>query len=413
MKTIRRTVSEARIESETPGRLVISSGIFGKLAILAVVGLLVLLAIVNGLTWWFQKEGPLLAIGTSVTCLVPALILMLAVASSVQLTLDAQQRALTLTSHYLLGIGRWPRRREHTINFSQITRAECQPAVYTAGYRSLGNNVQVETDDGLCITLQFGPRQEQAVKTVGKIRDLLGSQAPPTVQSAEAAQVAAVAGTYSAMLREIRSWGFWMLGLGALHVFISGLFSASWGILLIVVGLASFYFRDAAMFVVYAVTLAWAGLSNLLSAAGGWQVFALFQFFLVYAVIQQFRRFRRAQIEQALRLQVEHQDQADPPDRGVRVFPWAGLVLGSFSLTALVLVLLGVFILMATAMHTPLPGWLSFIEGLSTDGAVLGFAVSLGALLSGCQRKGVAVAGCVLSAMTLLIELGLAIIGRL
>jgi hypothetical protein len=280
-------------------------------------------------------------------------------------------------------------------------------------YNRLSNNVELDTQRGLLVSLKFGGRQEQAVKVTGKIKELLGEQASLAIQSVEAAQMAAVSGTYNAMLREIRSWALWLIVMGVIQVVASGVLNASWGILLIIVGLASFYFRDAAMFVVYSVTIAWAGVSNLLSGSGMWQIFALVQAFFVYTILQQFRRFRRAQAEETQKLLAEHPEQIPLPDRSARIFPWAGLVLGSLSLTGLVLVFFGAFILTAMTRGAKLPTWIGRVEGLSIDGAVLGLAVSLAALLSGSQRKIVSIVGCVLSGMTLLIELGLILIGRL
>ncbi|MDI7274626.1 MAG: hypothetical protein QME94_01470, partial [Anaerolineae bacterium] len=80
--------------------------------------------------------------------------------------------------------------------------------------------------------------------------------ATPLAKARDQAAVTVVA--HALMVREIRSWGFWLLGLGALHLVLSGFLSAPWGILLGVVGLASFIFHDSAMFVVYGTTLVWA-----------------------------------------------------------------------------------------------------------------------------------------------------------
>ena len=75
---------------------------------------------------------------------------------------------------------------------------------------------------------------------------------------------------YEAMRKDVRSWGIWSLGLGGLHVVASGFLSAGWGILLVIVGGGSFLFQDAAMYVIYATTLAWAAISNLMGGAGSW-----------------------------------------------------------------------------------------------------------------------------------------------
>jgi hypothetical protein len=400
MKVIRWPISQARIESETSDRLIIGSRMSSRLGITILVGLLLALGVISALAWWSGSKDLTLTVGMGAVFVFPALVLATFVVVSNKMVLNAQQRTLSVTAEYLLRP-----RREQTRDFAQVIHAEHRKG-------PLSNDVELTTDDGLRITLQFGIRASEAVKASAQIGQLLGCQVP-LVDLTAAARLRAAPATYDTMLREIRSWAFWMLGLGALHMIVSRTFSTPWGILLIVVGLASFYFRDAAMFVVYAVTLAWAGLSNLLSATAGWQVFALFQLFLVYVVFQQFLRFRRAQIEQSLKLQAEHPDQAPLPDRCARIFPWAGLVLGSVSLTGLVLVFFGAFFLAAMTRNASLPRWVTFVEGLVVDGAVLGFAVGLGAWLSGCQRKIVAIVGCVLSALTLLIELGLVVIGKL
>ena len=152
-------------------------------------------------------------------------------------------------------------------------------------------------------------------------------------------KVERVAEMNALMLRETRSWGLSLLGLGAVHLVASGFLSAPWGILLLAVGLASFYFREAPMFIVYGVTLAWAAISNLLGGEIGWIIFALFQFFLAFQVFRKFFHFRQAQTEYAtLRVQ-EAPHSPLIPARAVRAFPWAGCVLGTLSLVGLVTII--------------------------------------------------------------------------
>ncbi len=407
MQTVRRTISQVRIVSATSDRLIVSSGTFAQMAITVIVGLVLLLGIVAGMISWSQGEGVIAAAVMGGIFILPALAMAMAWTWAIKLTLDAQQKTLTVTREYLAGFGPWPRRREQSAGFSGIARVEYRhvlPGAY--------HNVELETKDGLYVTLQFGLHQEQAIQVVGKIRELLGPEAASTVQSVEAAQTLATTGTYDAMQREIRSWGFWSLGLGALHIATSGWLSAPWGILLVIVGLASFYFHEAAMFVIYAVTLGWAGISNLIYGQGAWKAFALLQAVFVFQILQQYRRFRRAQTERSLKVQVENPDRP-LSERSTHIFPWAGAVLGSLSLTGLVLVLFSVFLLVAATESHAFSRTLGVIEGVAVDGAVLGLALGLAALFSGNRRKLVAITGCVLSGLTLLIELALGLIGSL
>jgi len=84
------------------------------------------------------------------------------------------------------------------------------------------------------------------------------------------------------MSRDVRSWGKWLIGLGVVHLIASGSLDASWGIMLILLGAMSILFTSPSMYVIYAVTMAWAGISNLIGAGLAWGVFAIFQFYLTF-----------------------------------------------------------------------------------------------------------------------------------
>jgi tetratricopeptide (TPR) repeat protein len=221
----------------------------------------------------------------------------------------------------------------------------------------------------------------------------------------------AVTGTYEVMLKNIRSWGWWSLGLGAVHLFIAGFLSAPWGILLLLVGLASFYFREAAMFVIYGVTLAWAAISNLLGGQTGWSIFALFQLVLAFQVFRQFFRYRGAEAEYAVSSPEAAQDTPLIPQRAARAFPWLGCLLGTLSLVGLVAIVVGVIIFVEFAETPEFPVAWGWLEGLVLNGGILALAVGLASLLSGYRYKAVAVLGMVAGTLVLLIELTLALIG--
>ena len=105
-----------------------------------------------------------------------------------------------------------------------------------------------------------GPVMTENQPALGSKSALTAS--PPVAPVAAPSALDLAASTHAVMVKEIRSWSYWLLGLGALHLVASGFLDAPWGILLLAVGLVSFVFQEAAMFVIYGVTLAWAATSN-------------------------------------------------------------------------------------------------------------------------------------------------------
>ncbi len=89
---------------------------------------------------------------------------------------------------------------------------------------------------------------------------------------------------HETMRREIRSWGRWLLFWGVIQlvggVVGGSLFSGTWAVVLISIGLASFVFRTPANFVLYATVLFWAGLTNAVAGGAGGLVIAVVQLVL-------------------------------------------------------------------------------------------------------------------------------------
>jgi hypothetical protein len=208
------------------------------------------------------------------------------------------------------------------------------------------------------------------------------------------------------MLKEIRSWGLWSLGLGALHIIASGFFSSPWGFLLLIVGLGSYFFQSASMFIIYAVTLTWAALSNLMGGNTGWIAFALLQIYFVFRISQQYRRFRAAEKEYAKLTNNTINDGSFAANRAARFFPWIGSLLGCSSLIGLVAVVFIIIVIVAgTGNASSVPNYFGFIEESVVNLGVLGFAIGLAALLSSYRPKALAIIGLVASVLTLAIEL--------
>jgi hypothetical protein len=212
---------------------------------------------------------------------------------------------------------------------------------------------------------------------------------------------------HDAMLKEIRSWGYWTLGLGALHMISSGFLDSAWGILLVIVGLASFLFRSAPMFIVYAVVLAWAALSNLASLNPQWMIFALLQIYLAFRTFTGYRRF--ASNEEKF-LQWPGSDQT-ARRRTKKSFPWIGALLGVLSVFGCIATVALAFVLIGElGVNTEPPTYYLFMIRLVEIVAVMGFSVSLASLFARHTPKALPILGVIASGVMMLVFVGLNII---
>jgi len=188
---------------------------------------------------------------------------------------------------------------------------------------------------------------------------------------------------HALMLKEIRSWSLWLLGLGVLHIILSGFLNASWGILLIIVGVASFYYRTSSIFIIYVATLTWAAVSNFKSLESGWIFFSLVQVFIAFRVFQQYRRFHEIE-GKFFKLGTDNANNGLlTKERAAHSFPWIGSILGCSSIIGLgILLVLTLLLASANGWTSVAPNYYIFLEGMLANIAVLGFAVSLASLLS-------------------------------
>ncbi len=200
----------------------------------------------------------------------------------------------------------------------------------------------------------------------------------------------AIADAQDVMVRELSSWGRWQIGLGIVHLIGSGMLDGSWGIMLILVGLSSFWFRSPAMFVVYATTLVWAAVSNLSSGTTGWLGFGLLQLYFAYRIVRQFRLFTRVH-RAAVGI--------GAPDRARRIFPIAATVLGVFALCGVI----ASFIDLAGTAGTPISQSTEMLIGLIINTGVLGLALALGSLFCGYRPRSLTLLGLITSGLAMLI----------
>jgi len=219
-----------------------------------------------------------------------------------------------------------------------------------------------------------------------------------------------------------------LLILGAMNQFASGILDPGWGLLLIVVGLGSLYFRSLAMLAIYGITISWALVSNLGSGRVGWFAFAALQAWVAYSVFRKFVVLRRAQLRLAsaspttaavpagvasLQLAAPgawspDASTSDESDRAARVFPQAGCALTALSVVGVVA------LFVAIVVHNQETG--TAMDSVSTAGAlkavvnlgVLGLALGVASLLMRYQARTINILTVAVASMWLLLYLALA-----
>lgn len=198
--------------------------------------------------------------------------------------------------------------------------------------------------------------------------------------------------SHEAMAREIRSWAKWLLGFGVLNVVLSA-FSNSFGVLLIVVGIASHLVQVPAMFVVIAVTLAWAAVSNLLSVFMGHYggiFWAIIQILLVFRTLHQYADYRQWERQRSLP-SAEHRGIGR--DRAAQIFPLGGCLFSALAATGAIGVIFLIGIMVEISAIEEPPGVFLFAYGVLVQLGVLGIALGLASLFSGYRYKLLALMG--------------------
>ena len=190
-----------------------------------------------------------------------------------------------------------------------------------------------------------------------------------------------------------------MLVLGVLQFVALGVRGAAWGSALIVIGLASFYFRSSAMLVVYGVAMVWVALSNALVGQTTWLVL---QLFLAVLALTRFASFRKMEGNLS---PDELAASGLRPGRAAKIFPWAAGALGVVALVGLLgMFSAGVLIGLVKGAQAVVPPILLRAEELVAAGAVLACAAALGSLLSTQPRRSGAVVGLATGGLTVLTE---------
>ena len=210
---------------------------------------------------------------------------------------------------------------------------------------------------------------------------------------------------YAKMKKDIRSWGFWLVGIGLVSMVLSFLLDPSWGLMLMVVGFSSFYFCESAMFVVYGSILAWASLSNLM-AGPLWAVFAVFQAILAFKVFRQFGKWKKVEKTYRYHHKMGRISKPPTPERGARVFPWLSAGASVLSIGTLLGVVGGMAVSPAVEEDLSVMTGLDWAAIFAVNLGVLGLALGLASLISGYRQKAPSVAGVVIGGIVILMTVG-------
>lgn len=255
--------------------------------------------------------------------------------------------------------------------------------------------------DGNILGISF-PRKTNAAQLLQMLTGRAQAGYFPALNSPDAAGEAAVSETKSLMARELRSWQLWLVVI-AIGQMVAAKGFSPWGGLLIVVALASLYFAEAGMFAIFLVTVAWAGISNLLSGTGIWGGMAILQFFMAFQIFKQFQRF----------LRIEKAEGTQNTSRAARVFPWVALFLGPGSLLAFLIMFVGIFANALTIKSDTINSILTWADTFSIYSALIGLSTGLAGWVASYPRKWASVIGVVASGLTLLAQLGFALLALL
>ncbi|CAG0928934.1 hypothetical protein TFLX_01167 [Thermoflexales bacterium] len=317
---------------------------------------------------------------------------------SVQVRFDFSTCELTFTASYLL---RRSRHVEWSVPFREIASLGLRPRPFGKSHTA-----QIQLHDGAEVVMDFGRRVDEAERFVQRFAPTSSTTPSSFLTSNPLLAVPFTDATTAQahVQRETQSWGTWLLIMGVVQMLTAqGL--SPWGIVLIVVGAASFYFREAPMLIVYAVTVGWAGLGNLLyGTTTFWKGFALLQAWIVFRLFWQFRQFRRVEKEKTDSIPTSILPTT--PTRTERWFPLITLLLGGVALLLFIAAIGGVFIL---RNHDLLP-ILGVFETLAVNLAVLGVATGLAGWLAIPTNKWVSIVGCLAGGLTLLAELALPVV---
>ena len=219
------------------------------------------------------------------------------------------------------------------------------------------------------------------------------------------------------MHKNFRSWAVVSLIMGGASLVARETFDPVWGIVLIVIAVLSWKTRIPGMFAVYAVIMAWAAFSNLVSGLSGsewwWLGLASAQIYWTIAIVRQWRKYRHLPLQELHQSGVWPADLPPPQNETLILSRFAviGAILAGVSLVLLPGLCIGTVVIEISAQLTETPPIMMLLMSGLLAVSVLALGLSCAALLSKTDRKGFAISGVAMSGLQLIIWIGILLLG--
>jgi hypothetical protein len=216
------------------------------------------------------------------------------------------------------------------------------------------------------------------------------------------------AAVFPDIVGRIRFWGYLSIGLGILQIIRLDALSITWGVLLVLVGLAVLYYQTSAAFVVDAIVTLWAGSLNLFSGTTLWVLFGLAQILVGFIVFNDYYRYKNPEDQHFSRFQSWEMFSTSYYRAG-QGFPLLGFIIGLLALVAFLGSVISLFFVGTAPAETLLsgriPGIYGLVFNLAQALAVLAVSLCLAALLSKFDRRRLTILGIVFGGLVILVNI--------
>lgn len=196
------------------------------------------------------------------------------------------------------------------------------------------------------------------------------------------------------IVRKVRSQAMWLLGWGIAALLLP-LLNSPFGIVLIIAGLASYYFGTASMLLVQAVIFLWAAVFNLFIGGALATIFSVILFISVIQSIRQYRRYRSVESEQAAMdaAGFSLSDDNTSEDRATWILPASAILVAGISWAGFAMAVVFYMSWFMATGEEELPPVLSFMVGLFLELGALALAFGLASVFSGYRYKALSILG--------------------
>jgi hypothetical protein len=88
--------------------------------------------------------------------------------------------------------------------------------------------------------------------------------------------------------KDIKGWSNALIIIGIISMIFAGFLSWVWGIILIILGVFSFFILEPAMYIVFGVTIILLGVINSITTSAGWGIYSIFQFVIGLFILKHY-----------------------------------------------------------------------------------------------------------------------------